>query len=344
MSLFDEVVSGAYTTEGYEGAGVSADVEAEIESYVTDDPFTVATYTGECFESMLAAEAALYAVEGRCAVKYATAAEESTKMQVQSTMEASLRGAWETIKDYASRAWEAVKKFIKKIWGKIKGYASVIRNYFSKYADVIRKKDTSGLRVKWQKINPEMAFTTLKNLSSKFKMPLPNELDNEGADFKDTEDDHTLFSNQDVRDDLYDAIYHSKNGYNPEETNFNSIKNEAVNIADLGYDKFFQGFLKFGDTKAKEFEANAKRMYSEAGDEMGKTNDSKRTAYLKYFRQIYKALMGQIQLCVSVMRGAIQNKYKLAVQACRKAVRYQAGDATASESAMDFQSMLAEIL
>lgn len=339
MSLFDEVVSGAYTTEGYEGAGVSADVAQEIEESVTDEPYTAFAYTSSCFEAMDAAGTALYAMEGRCAVKYATATEESAKSEAVSTMEASLRGAWETIKDYAARAWEAIKKFIKKVWGKIKGYASVIRNFFNKYTDVIKGKNVDGLKVKWAEIHPERITGYVNSLSGKLDKNL-------GQAANSVEQSNQMFSNADVRRELNRIVYGDENGVQINDSmNFKTIMNEAMHIADLGYDKWFQGFLKFGDVKEKEYLKYAKQAVSDTDTDIDKAGANKsKSKALTERKKWFKTLMNMIQLAVSILREAITKKYSLAVAACRKAVRYQAGDNTASESFTDYQSILGEIL
>ena len=153
-------------------------------------------------------------------------------------------------------------------------------------------------------------------------------------------------TNADIRRELNQAVYGDENGVQiNDSTSFKTIMNEAMHIADLGYDKWFQGFLKFGDVKEKEYLKYAKQAVSDTDTDIDKAGANKsKSKALTERKKWFKTLMNMIQLAVSILREAITKKYSLAVAACRKAVRYQAGDNTASESFTDYQSILGEIL
>lgn len=349
MSLFTDVMEGYIGTQAAD-TQLDAATEADIEARITDDAFTVSQYTGECFYEMMACEAAMYAVEGRCSVNYMAATTESAKAEVAATMEASLSGAINKIKELASRAWEAVKKFIKKVWQKIKGFAATLRNSFKKFAQSIDREKIDGLQVKWQAISPEGAYDAavkaVMNIDNRTNKAL-SEVNNAVVN-----NNNTLTLRKDVMDDFRDkaraAIYGSADGYDPKTTDAGSIIAEAIKIADLGYDKFFNNFLAFGEKKYKDYGGKYKQMIRDYEDKESDDEGNKKGNNQLYhlLQGAYRMILLVIQEGTQMLKTAIQQKFSLAVKACRAAVRYSHGDKTATtkESYTNFDETLARIL
>jgi hypothetical protein len=348
MSLFTDVM------EGYIG-GYAADTqldaatEADIDARITDDAYTVSQYTGECFYDMMACEAALYAVEGRCSVNLMHAKTESAKAQAIAAMEASISAAVNKVKELASRAWEAVKKFIKKVWQKIKGFAATLRNAFKKFSESIDQSKLSGLKVKWQNISPEGAYTATTQAVARIESLTDQAINNNGFD------DQTLNKNvlDDFRDNYGKLIYGGNGVYDPKVVDATSaLISQAIKIADLGYDKYFNNFLKLGEKTYNDTQKEIKELMSENQDKISDTEDSTDPKG-KMEHKGYKICQRALRICLQVVqegtnacKTAIQQMFSLAVKACRAAVRYSHGDKTATtkESYTNFDETLARIL
>jgi len=333
-SLWDSVVNGEIATESYQG-GLSAEVEAEIDARITDEPYTVSDYMGECFYNMMACEAALAMVEGRCAVKYVTATTESAKEEATAAMEASFRGAWEKIKEYAERAWEAVKKFIMAVWKKVKGYAALVKNFFKTNAQAIKQARLNGLRVQWCDINIQNVMScTFRWANTQTEQYLTN--------------GNAAELNRDFWDDLNTQVYGHETGYTPTATPVTSaIITAAIKCADMGEDKYFKSFLQLGQQKATEYGKASKsivdRMNRAIDDEPDE--DSENAAAAKFLRDTFKARLGIIKHGTTVLREAVSHMYSQSVKACRAAIRYQSGDRSASaRESYNFSSVLSEIM
>lgn len=348
MSLFSDVMEG-YTGGYMADTQLDAATEADIDARITDDAYTVSQYTGECFYDMMACEAAMYAVEGRCSVNYMAATTESAKAQAVAAMEASISGAINKVKELASRAWEAVKKFIKKVWQKIKGFAATLRNAFKKFSESIDQSKLSGLKVKWQNISPEGAYTATLQATQRVEALTIRALNKGGFD------DTTL--NKDVLDEFREnygrLIYGGTGVYDPKVVDANSaLISQAIKIADLGYDKYFNNFLKLGEKTYNDTQKEIKKEMSENQDKISDTEDST-DAKGKMEHEGYKMYQRVLRICLQVIqegtnacKTAIQQMFSLAVKACRAAVRYTHGDhtATTKESYTNFDETLARIL
>jgi len=334
-SLWDSVVNGEIATESYQG-GLSAEVEAEIDARVTDDPFTVSEYTGECFYNMMACEAALAMVEGRCAVKYVTATTESAKEEATATMEVSFRGAWEKIKEYAERAWEAIKKFIMAVWKKIKGYAALVKNFFKSNAQAIKQKKLTGLMVQWCKVDVAAVQKCTDSWVTKLKADQAH-AGNDTFDIK--------LINDDFWKDLNVQVYGRDTGYTPVATRAEQVISDAIRCADMGEDKYFQSFLKLGQKKAQDFEKATKQKIDDKDKEIDEAGDSEKGKSLKKLRDCFRAQLNVIKYGTTALRQAVSHMYSQSVKACRAAIRYQAGDRSASaKESYDFSSVLSEIM
>ena len=365
MSLFTDVMEG-YTGGYAADTQLDAATEADIDARITDDAYTVSQYTGECFYDMMACEAALYAVEGRCSVNYMDAATESAKAQIAAAMEASISGAWNKIKELAGRAYEAVKKFIKKVWQKIKGFAATLRNAFKKFSESINMEKLNGLKVKWQDINPEGAYRAAdiacKNIENRLNTIAA--AFTAAGDTKDMSDAELTNNNglptlkKDVldkfREDLGKYIYGNDGEYNPKTVAASGdVIKKAIRIADLGYDKYFNNFLKLGEKTYQDGQKRIKNLMSKGQDRISELDEDSND--IKTKNEMAKAKMGMrilrmtlevVQEGTKACKDAIQQMFSLAVKACRAAVRYSHGDhtATTKESYTNFDETLARIL
>ena len=371
MSLFSDVMEGYIG--GYADTQLDAATEADIEARITDDAFTVSQYTGECFYEMMACEAAMYAVEGRCSVNYMAATSESAKAHAVAALEASISGAINKIKDLAIRAWEAVKKFIKKVWQKIKGFAATLRNAFKKFSESIDQSKLGGLKIKWQEIKPEGAYHATQNavaIIKDYKADADNDAEKEyKTTYRKSDSDgnpilvngksvtyqlHTLNKEilDDFRKDLGDSIYPGEGAYNPkvQDASSGSVIQEAIRIADLGYDKYFNNFLKLGEKTYQDSQKDIKKNISKTQDQIDEYEDNEsKAAELKTARMCMRAWRIQLQVVqegTKACQKAIQQMFSLAVKACRAAVRYSHGDKTATtkESYTNFDETFASIL
>ena len=365
MSLFTDVMEG-YTGGYAADTQLDAATEADIDARISDEPFTVAQYTGECFYEMMACEAAMYAVEGRCSVNYMAATTESAKAETVAAMEASISGAVNKIKDLASRAYEAVKKFIKKVWQKIKGFAATLRNAFKKFSESIDQSKLDGLKVKWQDINPEGAYraadNACKNIESRsIRMIAAFQLVGDSKDMTNedlTNNNGLPTLKKDVldkfREDLGKYIYGNDGEYNPKTVAASGdVIKKAIRIADLGYDKYFNNFLKLGDKTYQDGQKQIKKLMSEGQDKISEldedSSDNKtknEMAKAKIAMRILRMTLEVVQEGTKACKDAIQQMFSLAVKACRAAVRYSHGDKTVNtkESYTNFDETLARIL
>ena len=219
LNLWSDVTEGTFGTAGG-SEGVSANVSAEIESVITEDPVSMVEYVGSCTEGMIAVEAALAMAEGQSVAKYLTATDESTKAELKTAMEGVLANAWDKLKDYAERAYEAIKKFIKKVWAKMKGYANVVKAMMTKYGKVIGSKDTSGLQVSWTEIKLTSAFG--KEIEGKAL-----------SAFDSTLGDHS--DNANYKKFIEHMLY--PDGTEAKTVSFTgNVKTTAIKVADGGFD------------------------------------------------------------------------------------------------------------
>lgn len=347
MSLFTDVMEG-YTGGYAADTQLDAATEADIDARISDEPFTVSEYTGECFYQMMACEAAMYAVEGRCSVNYMAAATESAKAETVAAMEASISGAWNKVKELASRAYEAVKKFIKKVWQKIKGFAASLRNAFKKFSESIDQSKLAGLKVKWQDISPEGAYIAAqKAVQVVVKKGLQAAV-NGGFNF--TELNKGVMDP--FREELGMLIYKGNGTYDPKATDASQAIPTAIKIADLGFDKYFNNFLKLGEKSYKDAQNMIKKEMSDNSDKLSDLEDSTdvkskaESKGLQIYQRTLRAALQVVQEGTKACKDAIQQMFSLAVKACRAAVRYSHGDKTATtkESYTNFDETLARIL
>ena len=348
MSLFTDVMEGYIGTQAAD-TQLDAATESDIDARITDDAFTVSQYTGECFYQMMACEAAMYAVEGRCSVNYMAATTESAKAEAVAAMESSISGAVNKIKELASRAWEAVKKFIKKVWQKIKGFAATLRNAFKKFSESIDMSKLGGLQVKWQDITPEGAYDAASKAVNKI-IPITMNAHREGG-FKDTDLNKDVLD--EFRENLGKNVYGNDGVYNPKTVAATpDVIKQAIRIADLGYDKYFNNFLKLGEKSYQDSQKEIKKYMSDNQDKISdyedKTDESskKETAAMKIEQRSLRIQLQVVQEGTNACKTAIQQMFSLAVKACRAAVRYSHGDhtATTKESYTNFDETLARIL
>jgi hypothetical protein len=114
----------------------------------------------------------------------------------------------------------------------------------------------------------------------------------------------------------------------------------------MGEDKYFQSFLKLGQKKAQDYEKETKRLIDDTNKQIDEEDeDSTNATALKRERDKYKARLNIIKYGTTALRQAVSHMYSQSVKACRAAIRYQAGDRSASaKESYDFSSVLSEIM
>ena len=332
LNLWSDVTEGTFGMAGSEG--VSASVSAEIESAVTDDPVSMVEYVGSCTEGMIAVEAALAMAEGRSVAKYLTATDESAKAELVTAMEGVLADAWDKIKDYAERAYEAIKKFLKKVWNKMKGYYGVVKAMMTKYGKVIGSKDTSGLRVSWVKVTLNSGFA--------------NEIENKanGILSQGAAGGANGSDNANYKDTLRNILYQGGDDEAHPEAFTGDIKKQAIRVADGGFDWMYMDMFKLCDKSERDIIKrlnDAKKQNIRNVDASQDTDENKQNSKDAINRHTRQAI--QLIRMASVMAHTAANTlYSQSVRACRKAIRYNAGDRSASEESTDFSALMATIL
>ena len=330
LNLWSEVTEGTFGTEDVQ---ISGNYEAELESTITDDPVSMVEYVGSCTEGMIAVEAALAMTEGRNAVKYLTATDESAKAEVQAAMEGVLGDVWDKLKEYAERAYEAIKKFLKKVWAKMKGYANVVKAMVTKYGKVIGSKDTSGLKVSWVNV------TLSNSYGSKLREYAKLAMGSKGNDsVKET-------ANTAYKDELKNILY--KGGDTEAHTVAFSgeIKSQAIKVADEGFDWLYKDLFNLTESSERDIikMINEQKKTINKGIDKDDSVEDKSYAKGKVNRRCRDAIA--IVRMGSVMGHAAATKlYQQSVTACRKAIRYNAGDKGASVESTDFSALMGEIL
>jgi hypothetical protein len=313
-SLWKDVVEGAVDTQQ------SSIDTAAIEAMITDDPATMVSYVADCTESMVALEAAVAMAEGRCAVKYLTATEESAKDEAKATMEGVLADAWDSIKELAEKAWKAIKAFIQKAWNKMKGFANVVKAFFTKYSSVIKGKNVNP-KVKWVDVNLSEGLKTATELVDQIMRIDPT--DAEGAFFGSTPNSSgkgSIGSNSGNNDDIYNAFFPAgPEGHGvPYETEWNKVKPTAIKIADQGVSATYQGMFKLGDKSERDIINDIKRRSQEASKNM--EDEGNRGRQAKKVRVAVRV----IRQMATVGNQAASTLYKNSVAACRKVIREEA--------------------
>ena len=343
-SLWNDVVTGAYTTESTGINGVSADVAAAIESVITDDPCSLSDYVGGCMESMVALQGAVAVAEGRCAVKYMTAADESAKQEVSATMEGVIRNAWETLKEWVEKAYEAIKRFLKKAWNKMKAYFNIARGMIGKYRDVLKSGDrTRGCQVDWAKIDIGAGLQDVHGILNGIN-GLAHSVNNNSTDY-------SQWAGEAVKKRICKAIYGNENGPQVTHNNdFNSLKGEILKVIEDGVDNLYQGFFKIGDSTErdviKQINDGAKVMKNNIDDMQG-ASDNAKEAGIKIVNIVARAKTNAVRFIAQEGHKAATLKYRLAVKACRKAIKYQHGvreGFTAGVESTSLDQFMAEIM
>lgn len=332
LNLWSDVTEGTFGTAGSEG--VSANVSAEIESAVTEDPVSMVEYVGSCTEGMIAVEAALAMAEGRSVAKYLTATDESAKAELKTAMEGVLADAWDKIKDYAERAYEAIKKFIKKVWNKMKGYYGVVKAMMTKYGKVIGSKDTSGLKVSWVKVTLTSDFAS--EIERKANAILSQGVENAsgGSD------------NANYKDLIRQKLYQGGDDEAHPEAFTGDIKKQAIRVADGGFDWMYMDLFKLCDKSERDIIKrlnDAKKQKIRATDS-GTASDEDKQNSKDYINRCSRQAIQLIRMASVMAHTAANTLYSQSVRACRKAIRYNAGDKSASEESTDFSALMATVL
>lgn len=330
LNLWSDVTEGTFGMAGSEG--VSASVSAEIESAVTDDPVSMVEYVGSCTEGMIAVEAALAMAEGRSVAKYLTATDESAKAELVTAMEGVLADAWDKIKDYAERAYEAIKKFLKKVWNKMKGYYNVVKAMMTKYGSVLKSKSTTGLKISWVNVNINAGFAS--HVTSFVNTILEN-----GSESLNT-------SNKSFKESLQNILY-EKGDMEAHQVEFDSKKTIAIKTADEGFDWLYQNLFKLTDNTERDIIKkinDAKKDTKKDIEDMKDVSDENKDKMNDHLNRRCRDAISVVRLAAVMGNAAATKMYQQSVSACRKAIRYQAGDKSASEESTDFSALMATIL
>ena len=380
-SLFADVVENAYNNYGgyYGDTQLSPSVEAAIESRVTDDPVSMVGYTSECITGMVAIEAALATVEGRCAVDYLRATTETARVEIKATMEGAISRAWESLKDFIMRAWKAIKKFLQKAWNRIKAAASTIKAMLTKYEKVLR--DWKGnVKVTWYKQLDltQMMATKDKQLEKLDTMMHPmyellkTRVDNDRLDdlpgvvSARGEDDGngttrtagTSFSgntkiqagfdyirNTDFRKELMIVLYGSEHGIQHIESDWKKRKVEALAVADGDEDKQIEDHLKIGEKSEREM-LNDMRDFQDKVEDMSDENGAP-TMFIRSVNGLVRAKIMIHREANQLLISAVQQKRSLAIAACRKAIKSMHGVKENYEpnvNQTDFDAVMAQMI
>lgn len=317
--LWESVLEGSFNTDD----DMSTEVSAEIESVVTEEPETVVGYVADCTEGMIAIEAAMAMIEGECALKYATATDESVKASAKATMEGAINDAWETLKAWAKKAYAAIKKFIKKVWSKMKGYLNVFKAMVTKYSSVLKGKKIKGKIFSWVKVDMAGGAAALNKAMKDIDSMVKAE--------KDGGDTRPLAGNKGFQKELEEGFFPNPERRTPKEVEWTDISSEAIRTADDGFDKVYQQAFKLADTNEKDMIKDLKDAKG-AGTKLGTKKTRMKVALTRAY--------------ATMVNTAASIQFKQSVAACRKAIRTQAesSSATFGVESSQFSDMLGEIL
>lgn len=318
-SLWNDVLEGTFNTEDNGGS----DYSAEIESMVTAEPETMVSYVAGCVEGMLAVEAATAMMEGRCAVQYI----QGQKEEATATMEGVLRNAWETLKEWVKKAYEAVKKFLKKAWNKMKGYVNVFKAMVTKYNYVLKGKSGS-FKVDWVKIDMYKGADVVRAAAS-----------------LTSTDRNDVTGNKDYHEQLENAFF--PEGRQPKPVAWGSVASEAIKVADDGFDKVYSEAFDLGEkTERDSLKAiqEAERTGQKAVDKI--KNEERQSEAQGTLNKRVRLTTNVVRTYATMVNTAASLKVRLAVKACRKAIRNQAENSSATYGAesSDFSAVMAELL
>lgn len=322
-SLWSEVLEGTFNTEGQ----TDTSYEAEVES-VTDEAESMVGYVAGCTEAMLAVQTAVATMEGRCAVQYVRGETE----QATATMEGVIRNAWETLKEWVKKAYAAIKKFLKKAWNKMKGYINVFKAMVTKYNYILKGKVDGNLKIDWVDISMEKGAAVAKKAL--------DDIDHADNALKSYD------NNKEFHDALEKAFFGEK-GRTPYEAKWKDKGAEAIRVADDGFDKVYSEAFKLGEMTEREtlkdineatqksLDQNEKLKSEDTRNERNNSVNSKARRKTNVMRT-YSAMVNT----------AASLKVRLAVKACRKAIRNQAenSSATFGVESTDFSAVMGEIL
>jgi len=346
-SLWSEVLEGTFDTSGYSNDN---QYDAEIESMVTSEPETMVAYVGSCIEGMLAVDTAVALMEGRCAVQYVQGNTEEAK----ATMEGVLRNAWETLKEWVRKAYRAIKKFIKKAWNKMKGYVNVFRGMVTKYNYILKGKVNGNLMVDWVEVNMAGGHQAFENALT--------EIDNA---YRGKNSTPTTSLNKNFHDQLEAGFFPDRKaptaaqtaanqpgdsyGRFVRERKWSEVGRDCIRVADDGFDKAYSEAFKIGELTERDI---IKDINDEGDERMDKNDDSSKSDKAKdkterNINAFVRRKTNVVRTYTQMVNSAASLQVRLAVKACRKAIRHQAENSSATygiESTTDFSAVMGEIL
>ena len=346
--LWDNVLEGTFDSHLDNGGSY----EAEVENYVTAEPETMVAYVASCTEGMLAVQTAVAMMEGECAVQYIRGERE----KATATMEGVLRNAWETLKDWVRRAYAAIKKFLKKAWNKMKGYVNVFKAMVTKYAYVLKSNVPNDLKVDWVYVNMQGG--------AKAYADAIKELEHEFDDSKpDAAAGDKSVNNQAFHAKLEEGFFGGNKKGGPsatgsgateygrfvQEVDWKDVAKDAIRIADDGFDKAYSEAFKIGELTERDIVKEINREAGDLRDENDDTNKNDDTQHSTRSRAINSYVRRKTNLTrtyVSMVNTAASLQVRVAVKACRKAIRAQAQNSSATYGieSTDFSAVMGEIL
>ena len=348
--------------------GISMESSYNSNSYNIEDPIddtteSVLFASHECMIGMVAIEAAVAKFEGQTAVAILKTNDSYEKQRLVSTYEGFVSDAWEKLKEWIRKAYETVKRWLQKIWTKIKQGADMVKAFFTKYGNVLRQKDTSGLQVMWCKIKIDggesVRDQALKYIDTKIKDVEDINYGSNGN--KAHEHLRTLLDKvHTFRKEMIDAIYIGSKGQEAEETEFDSIKDEALKAADIGStQKLVAEYMRLGDDGSndaikrindamKKNNKDNKTTGDEAKDYNNQTNVRRAS-----LNQLYRAKLQVYNISATVSLEAAKRMRAQSIAACRKAIFHNAEESyipnsnnysNSMESASTLDSILSSIM
>jgi hypothetical protein len=211
----------------------------------------------------------------------------------------------------------------------MKGYCNVFKAMVTKYNYVLKGKVPSGVKVDWVEINMAGGQNAVKKAIQRIA---------KGTNEK--------VGNVNFHEELENGFF--PEGRQPkEETLTQAILSEAIKIADDGFDKVYSEAFSLGEQTERESLKAMNEAASKEQDKIDDMRDGDRKDKLEL------GLNKRVRLATNVMRtySAMVNtaaslKVRLAVKACRKAIREQAqnSSATFGVESTDFSAVMGEIL
>ena len=347
-SLWADVVENGYSNIDGVGpeTGLDAATEAAIADRITDDPVDVTMFTGECLTGMVAIEAALATVEGRCAVDYMRATTESAKAEVKATMEGAVADAWETLKRYVRKAWKAITEFLRKVWNKIKAKTATIKAMITKYEKVLRDSKANP-KISWAQFD----FAKMMQARDEFLKALDDgyeSVKNSTADEQIEDQVGNKLKNYHTHNPLKVALWGNQNGPDYQQVSWNEKKSEAIAVADGKVEKIVQDYMNLGEKNEREMLNELKEAESDARDDK---DDAKTKGKKNKAGNLGRVLRAKIMVCqqaATLLTSGAQAYRNQCVAACRKAIAathgVKEGYEPTTESSSDFSSIMAEMI